>query len=82
MLRHERPVIQIFLPVLLVSMLALASVAVAQKVRRETVAYTPPSLTLVAEPAVITVCPSEGQAQHTGIGSCVGAPRGNGGSTS
>jgi len=43
-------------------MLALASVAVAQKVRRETVAYTPPNLSLVAEPAVITVCPSEGQA--------------------
>jgi len=62
MLRHERPVIQFFLPVLLVSMLALASVAVAQKVRRETVAYTPPNLSLVAEPAVITVCPSEGQA--------------------
>ena len=63
MLRHERPVIQIFLPVLLVSMLALASVAVAQKrARQETIAYTPPNLSLVAEPAVITVCPSEGQA--------------------
>ncbi len=61
MLRHERRVIQIFLPVLLVSMLALASVAVGQKVRREIVAYTPPNLNLVAEPAVITVCPS-GQA--------------------
>jgi hypothetical protein len=62
MLRHERPVIRIFLPALLVGMLALASVAVGQKVRQETVAYTPPNLSLVAEPAVITVCPSEGAA--------------------
>ena len=62
MLRHERPVIRIFLPALLVSMLALASVAVGQKARRETVAYTPPNLSLVAQPNVMTVCPSEGAA--------------------
>ncbi|MGI8836827.1 MAG: hypothetical protein ACR2H4_09340 [Pyrinomonadaceae bacterium] len=61
MLRHERPVIRIFLPVLLVGM--LASVAVAQKnARQETIAYTPPNLSLVAQPTVITVCPSEGAA--------------------
>ena len=60
MLRHERPVIRIFLPALLVGMLALASVAVAQKARRETVAYTPPNLNLIAEPNVVTVCPTEG----------------------
>ncbi len=62
MLRHERPIIRKFLPMSLVALLALASVAVAQKVRRETIAYTPPNLSLVAEPAVITVCPSEGAA--------------------
>jgi hypothetical protein len=59
MLRHERPVINIFLPSLLVSILAFASVAVGQKAREETVAYTPPNLSLVADPAVITVCPTE-----------------------
>jgi len=62
MLRHERPVIQFFLPALLISMLALASVAVGQKAREETVAYSPPNLSLVAEPAAITVCPTEGAA--------------------
>jgi hypothetical protein len=63
MLRHERPIIRVFIPVLLVSMLALASVAVAQKkARQETIAYTPPNLSLVAEPAVITVCQREGAA--------------------
>ena len=66
MLRHERPNIRIFLPVLLVGMLALASVAVAQKkARQETIAYTPPNLSLVAQPTVITVCPSEGAAAPT-----------------
>src|SRR6185436_1480452 len=39
-----------------------ASVAVGQKVRRQTIAYTPPNLSLIAEPAVITVCPTEGGA--------------------
>ena len=58
MLRHERHIIRIFLPILVVGI--LASVAVAQKsARQETIAYTPPNLSLVAQPTVITVCPGE-----------------------
>ena len=55
MLRHERPVIRMLLPSL-VALIALASVAVAQKVRVQTTSFTPPNLSLVAEPSVITVC--------------------------
>jgi hypothetical protein len=56
MLRHERRLIGLFLPIALVGFFALATVAQAQKVRVETRAFTPPNLSLVAEPRVITVC--------------------------
>jgi hypothetical protein len=39
-------------------MLAFASSAFAQKVRRDTVAFTPPNLSLSAEPQVVTICES------------------------
>ncbi|HKP46425.1 MAG TPA: hypothetical protein VJT50_07485 [Pyrinomonadaceae bacterium] len=55
MLTHERPVIRIVLPSL-VAMIAFASVAVAQRVRTTTTSFTPPTLSLVATPSVITVC--------------------------
>ena len=55
MLRHARPVIRTLLPSFM-ALIALASVAVAQKVREEPINFTPPNLSLVAEPTVITVC--------------------------
>ena len=56
MLRHERRTFKLFLPIALVGLIALASSAFAQKVRRDTVAFTPPNLSLSAEPRVVTVC--------------------------
>lgn len=56
MLRHERRPIGLFLPIALVGLLAFASAAFAQKVRVETRAFTPPNLSLSADPQVITVC--------------------------
>lgn len=56
MLRHERRLIRLFLPIALVGMFAFASSAFAQKVRIETRAFTPPNLSLSADPQVITVC--------------------------
>lgn len=63
MLRHERRLIGLFLPVLLVGIFALSTSAIAQKkvviVDRS---YTPPNLSLAADPQVITVCEGGGPA--------------------
>ena len=56
MLRHERRLIGLFLPIALVGFFALATAASAQKVRVEAREFTPPNLSLLAEPRVITVC--------------------------
>ena len=61
MLRHERRLIQ-FLPIALVGLFALATVASAQKVKVETRSYTPPNLRLSADPKVISVCEGSGAA--------------------
>ena len=62
MLRHERRLIGLFLPIALVGLFGFATVASAQKVRRDTVAFTPPNLSLSAEPRVVTVCEGSGPA--------------------
>ena len=62
MLRYERRFILLFLPIALVGMLALATSASAQKVHVETRAYTPPTLTVGADPQRITVCEGSGPA--------------------
>lgn len=62
MLRYQRRLIRLSLPLALVGLIALASTASAQKVRRDTVAFTPPNLSLSAEPQVITVCEGSGPA--------------------
>lgn len=62
MLRHAPRTFRLFLPVVLVGLLALASSAFAQKVRRDNVAITPPNLSLSAEPQVVTVCEGAGPA--------------------
>src|SRR5688500_15249557 len=62
MLRHDRRDIALLLPIALVGLIAFASSAFAQKSRRETVAFTPPNLSLSAEPRVITVCEGAGPA--------------------
>lgn len=56
MLRHEPRLIGLFLPIALVGLFAFATVASAQKVRVDARAFTPPNLSLSAEPRVITVC--------------------------
>jgi hypothetical protein len=62
MLRHEHRNIKWFLPIALLGLLALASSAFAQKVRRDTVAFTPPNLSLTADPQVVTACEGGGAA--------------------
>ena len=62
MLRHERRLIGFFLPIALVGLFAFATVASAQKARHDTTAFTPPNLSLSAEPRVITVCEGAGPA--------------------
>lgn len=59
MLRNERRSYRLFLPIALVGLFAFATVASAQKVRVETRSFTPPNLSVSADPRVITVC--EGQ---------------------
>ena len=60
MLRNERRLIQLFLPIALVGFFAFASAASAQKVRIEARQFTAPDLSLVAEPRVVTVCEGSG----------------------
>ncbi|HVQ40003.1 MAG TPA: hypothetical protein VMS31_20860, partial [Pyrinomonadaceae bacterium] len=62
MLRHDRRDIALLLPIALVGLIALGSTAFAQKSRKQTVAYTPPNLSLTAEPGVIMVCEGAGPA--------------------
>ena len=62
MLRHDRRSIGLLLPIALVGLVTFASSAFAQKTRKETVAFTPPNLSLSAEPRVITVCEGAGPA--------------------
>ena len=62
MLRNERRLIQLFLPIAMVGFFAFASAASAQKVRIEAREFTPPNLSLVAEPRVVTVCEGSGPA--------------------
>lgn len=62
MLRHDRRLIGLFLPIALVAIFAFASSAFAQKVRIETRAFTPPNLSLAADPQAITVCEGAGPA--------------------
>jgi hypothetical protein len=62
MLRHDRRLIRLFLPIALLGLSACASVASAQKVRVEARSFTQPNLSLSAEPRVITVCEGAGPA--------------------
>ncbi|MGH9929669.1 MAG: hypothetical protein ACREA9_10665 [Pyrinomonadaceae bacterium] len=62
MFRHEPRRIGLFLPIALVGLFAFATVASAQKVRVDMRAFTPPNLSLLAEPLVITVCEGSGPA--------------------
>lgn len=62
MLRHARRTFGTFLPIALVGLFAIASSASAQTARRDTIAFTPPNLTLSAEPRVVTVCEGSGPA--------------------
>ncbi|MFN2494124.1 MAG: hypothetical protein ABR501_14710, partial [Pyrinomonadaceae bacterium] len=62
MLRYDRRIIGLFLLIALVGLFVSASSAVAQTARRDTVAFTPPNLTLLADPQVITVCEGSGPA--------------------
>ncbi|MFN2516368.1 MAG: hypothetical protein ABR556_09140 [Pyrinomonadaceae bacterium] len=62
MLRHARRTFGTFLPIALVGLFAIASSASAQTARRDTIAFTPPNLTLSAEPRVVTVCEGTGPA--------------------
>jgi len=58
--RHERRIIGLFLLIALVGLNLFASQAFAQKARKETVAFAPPTLSLAADPTVVTVCDGEG----------------------
>lgn len=62
MVRFERRLIGFFLPIALVGFFAFATVAQAQKVLVEDRAFTPPNLSLLAEPRVIQVCEGAGPA--------------------
>jgi hypothetical protein len=62
MLRQDRRDIALLLPIALVGLIAFASSAFGQKTKKETVAFTPPNLSLLAEPSVITVCEGAGPA--------------------
>jgi hypothetical protein len=56
MLRYQPRLIRLSLPIALVGLIAFATTASAQKVRRDNIAFTPPNLSLSADPQVITVC--------------------------
>lgn len=63
MLKHQRRRIGLLLPIALVGLFVFATAASAQKkVRVESRAFTPPNLSLSAEPRVITVCEGSGGA--------------------
>ncbi len=56
MLRHKCHLLGIFLPIMLVGLNFYASPSFAQKVKKQIVAFTPPVLSVAAEPAVVTAC--------------------------
>src|SRR5207237_9502762 len=58
--RHERRIIGLFLPIALVGLNLFASQAFTQKARRETVAFGSPTLSVAADPTVVIVCDGEG----------------------
>ena len=63
MFRHERRRVGMFLTIALVGLFTFATAASAQKkVRIEARGFTPPNLSLLAEPRVITVCEGSGPA--------------------
>lgn len=63
MFRHEPRRIGLFLLIALVGLFAFATAASAQKkVRVEAREFTPPNLSLLAEPRVVTVCEGSGPA--------------------
>ncbi len=62
MLKHQPRRIGLLLPIALVGLFVFATAASAQKVRIETREFTPPNLSLAAEPRVITVCEGSGPA--------------------
>src|SRR5918992_5760634 len=62
MFRHQPRIFGLFLLVALVGMLSVTSSVYAQKVRVETRTFTPPNLTVGADPQVITVCEGAGPA--------------------
>lgn len=62
MFTHQSRRIGLILPIALVGMFVFASAVSAQKVRVETRAFTPPNLSLAAEPRVVMVCEGSGAA--------------------
>ena len=62
MLRHERRLIGLFLPIALVGLFAFAIVANAQKVHEKHAPIHRQTSALSAEPRVITVCEGSGPA--------------------
>jgi len=63
MFRHERRLIALLLPILALGLITFATVGSAQKkVRIENRAFTPPNLSLAAEPRVVDVCEGPGPA--------------------
>ncbi len=62
MLRNERRLIGFFLLIAVAGFFASASTTSAQKVRVNSRDFTPPNLSLLAEPNVITVCEDSGPA--------------------
>ena len=55
-MRYERRLTGLFLPIALVGLFVFASTAFAQKVRVETREFTPPNLSVSADPKVVTIC--------------------------
>ena len=62
MLRHERRLIGLFLPIALVGIAFATSASAQKKVRVDIRAYTPPNLSVSADPQVITACEGAGPA--------------------
>src|SRR5205809_4720534 len=65
MVRHNRRFIGLLLPIALVGLNILSFEAFGQKAQKgskETIAFTPPILSVIAEPAVVTACSIEGNA--------------------
>jgi len=58
--RDERRIIGLFLLIAVVGLHLFASQAFAQKATKETVSFGPPTVSLAADPKVITVCDGEG----------------------